>query len=120
MVPVHGLMDPVPSDSIYFWMYRQGLKRVPINDVYWALRQAGKEIRKKDEENYWNGWYNSTLYSGAGQVSVFNKTIDRRRSRPTGMSSPNLRSPTYLRWRTVGCRAMQTTSPSSSGDPTDA
>ena len=71
MVQVHGVMDPVPSDSIYFWMYSQGLKHIPIEEVYWALKRAGKDIRKKDEENYWNGWYNSSLYSGVGKTSVF-------------------------------------------------
>lgn len=64
-------MDEVPSGSIYFWMYTQGLRHIPIQDIYRALHAAGKEIRQKDMDNYWNGWYNSSLYSGAGQVSVF-------------------------------------------------
>lgn len=82
MVQVHGLMDPIPSESIYFWMYRQGLKHIPINDVFRALRSAGKDIRKKDEENYWNGWYNSTLYAGDGKTSVFNLCAENHRIPP--------------------------------------
>lgn len=52
----------IPEGSIYFWMYQQGLRQAPFDEVVSALDQAGKEIRKKDAENYWNGWYNSRLY----------------------------------------------------------
>lgn len=52
----------VPDGSIYNWMYVQGLKHVMWNELEFELRMAGRQIRPKDEENYWNGWYNSTLY----------------------------------------------------------
>ena len=53
-------MDPVPDGSIYFWMYVQGLKHVPFEDVLDAVRAAGKDVRQKDYQNYQNGWYNSS------------------------------------------------------------
>lgn len=55
-------MIEVPSDSIYFWMYTQGLKQVDIQEIQDACFKAGKEIRPKDFENYWNGFHNSSLY----------------------------------------------------------
>lgn len=57
------MVDPIEDPSIYYWMYRQGLKHETLRDVEFAVRMAGREIRQKDLENYWNGWYNSTLYS---------------------------------------------------------
>lgn len=52
----------VPEGSIYFWMYTQGLKHIPFDDIISACLRSGKIIRKKDEENYWSGYYNSDLY----------------------------------------------------------
>ena len=57
-----GRLDPIPEGSIYYWMYTQGLKQVPYSEVELALRNAGKIIRQKDQDNYWNGYHNSTLY----------------------------------------------------------
>jgi hypothetical protein len=54
-------MEAVPADSIYMWMYRQGLRKIPWEQIVGALLAAGKQIRKKDEQNYWNGWYRSYL-----------------------------------------------------------
>ena len=56
-------MIEVPNGSIYFWMYEMGLKHVPLQEVSSAVRVSGKDIRKKDEENYWRGWQNSDLRS---------------------------------------------------------
>ena len=56
-------MLEVPNDSIYYWMYTNGLRHVPLVDIELACRMAGKDIRQKDYENYWNGWYRSTLYT---------------------------------------------------------
>lgn len=56
-------MIDVPQDSIYFWMYKQGLKHVPLQEILSACRYVGKQVRQKDIENYWNGWYRSSLYS---------------------------------------------------------
>lgn len=64
-------MVVVPTGSIYLWMYRQGLKHVPLNDIELACAVAGKDIREKDIENYWNGYYRSDLYTGAGRDDVF-------------------------------------------------
>lgn len=57
-------IDPVPEGSIYFWMYTQGLRQIPYEEVEIALRDAGKIIREKDHDNYWNGYHNSVLYHG--------------------------------------------------------
>ena len=57
-------MDPVPDGSIYFWMYVQGLKHVPYEDVRDAVLSVNKEIRKKDYQNYLNGWNNSDRMDG--------------------------------------------------------
>ena len=57
-------VEDVPEGSIYFWMFSMGLKHVPFEDVENAVRRAGKIIRQKDQDNYWNGWYHSDLYHG--------------------------------------------------------
>jgi hypothetical protein len=57
----------VPDGSIYFWMYTMGLKHVDLPDVLDAVRAAGKNVRDKDVQNYWNGFYRSDLYSGNGR-----------------------------------------------------
>lgn len=54
-------MIQVPDGSIYYWMYVEGLKHTPIVAIEEAVWRAGKEIRKKDYENYWRGWQNSDL-----------------------------------------------------------
>lgn len=53
-----------PDGSIYFWMYEQGLRHVPAQTIMDAVYSAGKVIRPKDMENYWSGWYRSSLYKG--------------------------------------------------------
>ena len=67
-------MVDVPSGSIYFWMYTQGLKHVMLQDILNALEHAGKPVREKDVENYWNGWHNSDLYHGDGKEDMFKLT----------------------------------------------
>lgn len=52
-------MDPVPTGSIYFWCYTQGLKHVDLYEIECAVRASGKEMRQKDYDNYWNGYRNS-------------------------------------------------------------
>ena len=64
-------MLEVPSGSIYFWMYTQGLKQVNENDIASACRAAGVSIRDKDWQNYWNGYYNSDMYHGRGSDDMF-------------------------------------------------
>lgn len=55
----------VPEGSIYIWMYQQGLRGIPWERLEQELSAAGKEIRKKDEANYWNGYYkHEFMYEG--------------------------------------------------------
>ena len=77
MVRVHDELK-VPDGSIYFWMFNQGLKHVPLDAIEVACRMRGKEIRPKDEENYWNGYYRSDLYLGHGKDDVFKLTKSHR------------------------------------------
>jgi hypothetical protein len=61
----------IPADSIYFWMYKQGLRHVNINSIILECQRVGKVIRPKDLENYWNGYYNSDLYHNLGKDDIF-------------------------------------------------
>lgn len=79
MVQVHApLSIDVPAGSIYFWMFIQGLKHVPLDDIKIACGRCGKDIRPKDEENYWNGYYRSDLYIGKGKDDMFKLTKRHR------------------------------------------
>lgn len=60
----------VPEGSLYIWCYSQGLKHIGLEELLSAVRCAGKDLRPKDIENYWNGWYNSDMYRTNGD-SVF-------------------------------------------------
>ena len=55
-------MIEVPTGSLYFWCYTMGLKHVDFNELVDAVTANGKSLRKKDIDNYWNGWYRSDLY----------------------------------------------------------
>lgn len=68
-------MLQVPEGSIYFWMYEQGLKHVSAQEVVDAVYRAGKDIRPKDMENYWSGWYRSSLYRDDDPWKIIRKTI---------------------------------------------
>lgn len=72
---VHDMIE-IPDGSIYFEMYKWGLKHVPIEEIEDACRMAGKEIRQKDYENYRNGWYRSDLYGRSD--SLFDLTLQHR------------------------------------------
>ena len=50
-----NLAELVPDGSIYFWMYRQGRRGVPLKNVLDALNKAGVQARNKDIQNYSNG-----------------------------------------------------------------
>lgn len=58
--------EQVPDGSIYFWCYRQGLRGVSFDDVVNECRLNYKDMREKDIQNYWNGWYKRE----AGHASV--------------------------------------------------
>lgn len=47
----------MPEGSIYLAMYTWGLKNVDINEIEQACAIAGKPIRQKDYQNYYNGLY---------------------------------------------------------------
>lgn len=64
-------MIEIPNDSIYFWMYEQGLKHTDLHRIELSCLQAGKPIRPKDYENYWNGYHRSDLYLGPGKEDIF-------------------------------------------------
>lgn len=53
-----------PNASVYFDMYRWGLKQIPLQDIEEACKSVGKFLRKKDVENYWRGYYKSNRNSG--------------------------------------------------------
>ena len=61
----------VPSGSIYFWMYSQGLKQVAIEDIEAACAASGVAIRTKDYDNYWRGYYNADLYKTDNWERIF-------------------------------------------------
>lgn len=61
-------MMQVPAGSIYYQCYTWGLKHVPLQEWTDACRLAGKQVRQKDVDNYWNGWQNSDLYGGTRDV----------------------------------------------------
>jgi hypothetical protein len=61
----------VPVDSIYFWMYNQGLRHVPIDQIVSACACAGKDIRPKDFDNYWRGYYKADLYRTGNWENLF-------------------------------------------------
>lgn len=53
-------LEPVPSGSLYMWMYRQGRHGIGVEQMSEAL--AGVHVRDKDWANYWRGWYAWELY----------------------------------------------------------
>ena len=61
----------VPSGSIYFWMYEQGLKHADLHEIEISCLASGKVIRAKDYENYWNGYYRSDLYCSPGKDDIW-------------------------------------------------
>lgn len=60
-----------PDGSIYFWMYTQGLKQVDLGEIEAMCSMHGKDIRQKDYDNYWRGWYKSDLYRTDNWESIF-------------------------------------------------
>ena len=50
-----------PNESIYFDMYRWGLRQIPIGDIEAACARVGKDIRQKDYENYYRGYNKSAI-----------------------------------------------------------
>ena len=66
-------MLQVPDGSIYFWMYTEGLKHTPIEDIQAACSAAGVDIRPKDMQNWVNGWMRSDRTTGERPVSMGGK-----------------------------------------------
>lgn len=67
---------PAIGESIYFWMWRQGLKHIPWQDIVSAIAKSEHRIRPKDSANYWRGYYKSDLYTGQYNVSMINPGND--------------------------------------------
>lgn len=65
----------VPEGSIYFDCFKWGLRHIPLADVEAAVKLSGKEMRKKDVDNYWAGWFKSDLYheDDEGSIWLLNK-----------------------------------------------
>lgn len=53
-----GLQVPGPGESIYLWMYKQGVSGTNMNYLLEQLRLNNKPIRQKDIENYMRGLSN--------------------------------------------------------------
>lgn len=68
----------VPEGSLYYWCYIMGLKHVELDELKTEVALAGKELRDKDIQNYWNGWIKADSDS---ERSVFRlgKTMVRQR-----------------------------------------
>lgn len=63
-------MIPGPGESIYMWMYRQGLRGRALPDVVMDCMFSGHAIRPKDLRNYWNGWYRQDMHSGGRSACI--------------------------------------------------
>ena len=70
-------MVVVPNGSIYFWMFSQGLKHTDLDSILAACAHAGKYVREKDINNYWNGYYRSAINSKPSILS-FSKVSSSR------------------------------------------
>lgn len=68
-------MIHVPEGSLYFWCYEEGLKHHELDDVINAVRSTGRELRPKDVQNYWNGWYRSDLYTGQAPGRIWSMEL---------------------------------------------
>ena len=68
------MVDEVPDGSIYKWMYIQGLRGVPLEEVEHAVMAAGKSIRPKDYLNYENGCANRDSKSDLTRIKPRPKT----------------------------------------------
>lgn len=79
------LQIEVPHGSVYMQMYKWGLRHIPLEDIERAVMLAGKNLRKKDVQNYWNGWHNSNLYGDIGMCDEPFKLV-RTRAVPSGES----------------------------------
>ena len=70
-------MLDVPDGSLYYWCYTMGLKHVDLTELAGSVALSGKELREKDIQNYWNGWYRSD--TGSKPVFSIGKTAVRQR-----------------------------------------
>ena len=78
------MVDVRYGESIYFDMYKWGLRHIPLDTIELDCAFAGVQIRDKDYRNYWNGWHNSSLYDGPASDDVF--VLCPRWSREPGAS----------------------------------
>lgn len=73
----------IPPGSIYLWMYNQGLKQVAIEDIEAACAMSGVNIREKDYDNYWRGYYKHEFYKSDNweRIFRFHKWMDQPSSK---------------------------------------
>ena len=72
------------DESIYLSMFTWGLKQIPIEDIERECQSVGKDIRKKDYENYWRGYSQSNTHRDPKSVlkiqhevkTVLDKSLD--------------------------------------------
>ena len=64
------MLNISPNESIYFDMYTWGLKQVPYEEIVAECATVGKQIRQKDHDNYWRGYYKSALKSERNIFSI--------------------------------------------------
>lgn len=64
-------VDAPPVGSIYFWMYKEGLKQAAIEDIEAACSASGIVIREKDYDNYWRGYYKHEFYRSDNWERIF-------------------------------------------------
>lgn len=62
-------MDQIPDGSLYFWMYKMGLKKRDLGQLVSLVESNGRQLRQKDIDNYWNGYNRSWLYSDGSSLS---------------------------------------------------
>lgn len=67
----------LPQGSIYLWMYDQGLKGTPIEEIVNECRLSGVTIREKDFQNYYNGLGKRTIKMHS---SIFDIPPSKRKS----------------------------------------
>ena len=70
--------NPVPFESIYYWMYSAGLHACPENEVERILRAAGKQIRRKDWENYQRG-FSRSFFTGTSNTNSLSIRVSTER-----------------------------------------
>lgn len=67
------------------WMFRQGLRHRPLEKVLAECELGGHQVRRKDLQNYMNGWYRHELYFGDDCMVDRSANMIDRTGRSTAM-----------------------------------